>query len=344
MECGAAKSKHHARTHALRALLAWALLAALPAPSMAEKPLRGTFLQLTSAHGEWTTQNWRSLFDTLAKLELEEIIVQWVAFDHAVFYRSATFDSVPNPPLETLLQLADEYSMRVRLGLSADSQFWLKVDRSAQLIETYFRRRIAANEVLIRELTPVVARHRSFAGWYLSDELDDVSWQDPAKRKVLVAYLRELCANLRRRTPQQSIALSLFSNGAMAPGSLADFAADLMEQAHIDTLLFQDGIGAGKLSLDELSIYLEALRSATKSRPFSLELVIELFQQTESSRDSEEAFRAAPAPIERIQRQLAVAAQHGLATIAFSVPDYLNPQNSPEQQALFEAYLRTIKP
>lgn len=329
-----------------RWIVAAACCAALSfASAQADDPakLRGTFIQLTAEHGLWPREKWRTLFDDFRQLGLEHIVVQWVAYDDLVFFDSSAYSTVTHPPLETILQLADESDMRVLVGLAHDSQFWQKIDRRPNLVEVYFGRRIAAARALLAELAPRVQQHAAFEGWYIADEIDDVNWQTDERRQILVAYLRNLTDHLHRITPQRPVALSGFSNAKMSPASFAGLWDDLLGAAAIDMLLFQDGIGAQKLTLSELRIYLNALQPVIRSKQRQLRVVVELFQQ-DTAPINDVPFRAFPAPLERIRHQLALAAEYTAYPIAFSVPDYMNPQDGTDQETLFRAYLNDITP
>ncbi|PYN51170.1 MAG: hypothetical protein DME00_02765, partial [Candidatus Rokuibacteriota bacterium] len=97
------------------------------AASLAQAPpprLHGTFIQLSQAHGSWSEDSWRRLFGYLAQLRTGEIVVQWTAYDDMAFYPSTRLSPVAEPPLETILTLADELDMTVRVGLAHDSAFW----------------------------------------------------------------------------------------------------------------------------------------------------------------------------------------------------------------------------
>jgi hypothetical protein len=115
----------------------------------------------------------------------------------------------------------------------------------------------------------------------------------------------------------------------------------MLENAAIDMLMFQDGIGAAKLELETVPLFLQAMRRATDGGKHRLAVIVELFEQTRSPEGDSGAFRAVPASLARIQRQIALAGQYGSADIiAFSVPDYMNASGGEQARALFEAYQR----
>lgn len=299
--------------------------------------LAGTFIQLTAEHGTWQRIQWYELFLEFERLGLRHIVIQWTAYDDLAFFPSSSFRNVPNPPLEMLLQLADEFGFRVRVGLSHDSQYWREINHSPSVVQVYLGRRILAMREILPELLAVVRKHRSFAGFYVAEEIDDVSWQAPERQAVLFSYLRALRNELRRNYSPHSIAISGFSNAATSPRALANFWDSLFRTTGISVLLFQDGIGAGKLELPELRIYLEALRGMFDDSRRELWIVVELFQ-LEAGTNTATRFQAVPAHLQRIKRQLALAAEYTTTSIAFSVPDYMSPSRGTQQGGLFNAY------
>ena len=164
--------------------------------------------------------------------------------------------------------------------------------------------------------------------------MDDVNWQEAPAREVLFNFLRDLSAFLHTLTPKATVALSGFTNARLDPKTFGLFWKELLGAAAIDRVLFQDGIGAEKLKLDELPLYLEALAQTSKAQSRQLQVVVELFHQM-----STKPFRAQPASWERVLRQLEIAARYSSAgTMAFSVPEYMTPSGGTEADNLFKEY------
>lgn len=297
--------------------------------------LQGTFLQLTEAHGEWPPEKWAQLFDYFRQLKLSRLIVQWSVYDDLAFFPTKDFRQVNQPPMETILKLADGAHMELLLGLVYDPQFWEKINREPQLVEIYLRRLRLREQEAAKAILPLAQAHPSFRGWYLSEEVDDVNWQKDEARRIIVEHLSNLGLFLRKLTPDAHLALSGFANGRTDPQTLSDFWKELLAGTPIDLVLFQDGVGAEKLSLEDLPIYLTAMRQATVSQRRGFQVVVELFQQI-----SAHPFKARPSPWPRLERQLALASKYAdSGVMAFSVPEYLTPFGGPAAAKLFEDYL-----
>ncbi len=296
--------------------------------------LQGTFLQLTAAHGDWQPADWARLFDYFKELRLKQLVIQWTVYDDLAFFPTTAYRQTPRPPLSTIMQLADAAGLHVWVGLSHDPEFWDKIRRDPKLVEVYFKRVRLRDEAIARELAPQLQPHPSFRGWYITEEVDDVNWQEAPAQEVLFAFLRDLSAFLHTLTPKATVALSGFTNARLDPKTFGLFWKELLGAAAIDRVLFQDGIGAEKLELDELPLYLRAMAQTSTAQSRQLQVVVELFHQT-----STKPFRAQPASWDRVLRQLKIAARYSPDGImAFSVPEYMTPLGGPEADNLFNAY------
>jgi len=95
------------------------------------------------------------------------------------------------------------------------------------------------------------------------------------------------------------------------------------------------GIGTGKLDLNTLPLYLEAARRATEAEHCELGVIVEMFQQIDA--------QFAPAPLERIVRQLGIAShEYPKRVFGFSVPEYMSPLGGAEAERLFAEYVAAL--
>ena len=185
--------------------------------------LSGTFLQLTEAHGSWQPADWARLFDYFKELHLSQLVIQWTVYDDLAFFPASDLRQVPQPPLSTIMQLADAAGMKVWVGLAHDPGFWEKIRRDPKLVEIYLRRVRLRDEVIAGRLAPQLQSHPSFRGWYIPEEVDDVNWQEAPAQEVLFGFLRDLTAFLHKLTPGTTVAISGFANGRTDPKTFGRF-------------------------------------------------------------------------------------------------------------------------
>ncbi len=291
-------------------------LMANPPAGAACQGLKGTFLQLTEAQIARPTAEWRQLFDELRTIGINTLFLQWTVLDRKPLFRTAQHESA-NTPLASILDLAAQSGIRVWFGLALDSSYWEEIKQTPELLRPYFHRRLQDLAGFLDDLNATTAG-APFAGWYIPDEIDDRTWLDPSKRAVLKRYLAETVALLKARRPGSKVAISGFSNSFAGPDLLASFWADVISASGIELLLFQDGVGEGKVALENIGLYYGALDRAVRSVGAQLGAVVELFSLMPDG-------RRLPAVAGRIREQIAAANRlTSFPTIAFSIPDYMS--------------------
>lgn len=307
-------------------------------PSYPRPVVSGTFMQLLEKHGDWSQARWEKLFDRFQSVGLRQIVVQWAVSDNLAFYPTQSFRQAPKPPLEKILQMAEARGIEVYIGLAHDPLYWEKIQQAPLYLEEDLSRLRLKSERVAREVAGLALKYRSFKGWYITEEIDDVTWRSSRKRTLLYRHIGQLSRFLKELVPGGAVMLSAFSSDQMAPDSYGEFLQKLLSEAPADILLFQDSIGTGKLSLDDLPLYLQAVRNATDAQQRKLQVVVELFQTV-----SESPFAAKPADMPRIGRQLKIAARYSSAGIgSFSMPDYLFPGDGDADAPLLQDYQRYL--
>ena len=292
-------------------------LRADPKAEAACQGLKGTFLQLTEAQLARPPAEWRQLFNEFRTIGINTLFLQWTVLDRKPLFRTARLETTDNTPLAAILDLATQFGIRVWFGLALDSSYWEEIKQSPELLRPYFHRRLQQLVGFLDDLNATTAG-APFAGWYIPDEIDDRTWLDPGKLTILKKYLAETVSLLKARKPGSKVAISGFSNSFADPDLLASFWADVIRVSGIDLLLFQDGVGEGKVALENIGLYYQALNTAVRGAGAQLGAVVELFSLTPDG-------RRLPAMVGRIREQIATANRlTSFPTVAFSIPDYMS--------------------
>lgn len=321
--------------------------------AVATPRLQGTFIQLQASHLAWQRADWERLFRYFEQLLLQRLVIQWSAFDGVHFDRppagpgpaAAGDHGGPQPGasvVDVILDLAAARGMSVLVGLDAQSGYWQALAGGPAAADTFLRQAEGRSLALAKAKLPVLRGSPAFAGWYLSEEFDDETWGEPSMLGVLLAHLKGMRTQLQALTPTVPMAISGFTNGRNGPAAVGAFWDAVLEGSDIDLLLMQDGIGTHKLTLQQLPDYLSAVAAVADLRHRTCWIVTELFDQVGGAPIDAGPFRARPAPLERILRQMEGAAPYGAALIGFSVPEYMSPLGDPDAGRLLTRYRQQV--
>lgn len=310
-------------------------LCMFPAKGFSLQGVSGTFFQTTKAVHGWTDDEWNTLFKTYKQLGIQEIIVQWTIYEDA--YAQTDTENI-EPSLETfkvLLSNAEANGIRVTVGGLFLSSYWERIKAEPDLIKVHLLRIRRGTVEAITQLAPVLAKSPSFAGWYISQEIDDRTWLNPTNREILCEFIAGLRHDLDSLIPEKPISISAFSNGWASPEKLGKFWCTVAEKTGLERVLFQDGVGAKKLMPSEVPLYLKGMQQEVASTACTIQPVVELFAQQEGT-----DFKAVSAPLKRIKQQLAVEVPYApQGVILFSVTEYMSPLGGEKANGLLQEVL-----
>jgi uncharacterized protein DUF4434 len=327
---------HRTGAICLRAACGLMLALASAMPGSADSPecarLPGTFIQLTNTQAAWSAAPWRTLFGEFQRLGIANLFAQWTVLHDTAFFPTSEFRFQRPRTLQTLADLAVNTGVRVWIGLHLDARYWDEINRGADRVESYFDGRQRELKRFIRDLDAAIDPSW-FAGWYITDEIDDQTWHDAAKRTALKRYLAATIALLKELRPGANVAVSGFTNASSEPASVAAFWSDIAMATKLDLLLFQDGVGEGKLELNDVPKYYAALAQALRGTNTRVGGVAEFSRLLPNG-------TRVPATPRRIREQLAMAARLlDFPPVAFSVPDYMSEVAGPQAGALLSHFV-----
>lgn len=301
----------------------------------------GTFIQFNEADGERPRRHWEELFRHLKRLGIDTVVVQWSSLRDTTFYPSQRLSTVRRPPLIPVLEQAQRHGMRVQIGLAHDRGFWSAIERTEKSV--FLRSHAQFSLTVAREIAPLVKHYRSFSGWYIGEEVDNLNWQDEISRAALVEYLNEMANGLTELTPGKPVTVSGFANGKGTSSALGALWSHILENVpNLNSVYFQDGVGVGHLTIEQLPEYLGVVAKAAQQNKRAFLPIVEVFQQTEGPPLTDGDFKAVPASMKRITSQYAIASKFSKASLAFGLPEYFTPIGGAEATRAFRAYLAQI--
>jgi hypothetical protein len=283
---------------------------AIPAWGRSRAPFERSFLQPWRSHLAWSASEWSRLLDWLDALRARTLVLQWTSWN-GIDYSSLAARLAP---------MLAERRMKLWLGLAFDEEFWrwpaFTDDEAAGRLAAWRERSLALAARLARGGSDSPARSRAFAGWYLPEEFDAARWRHSAS--AVAAHLSATRAALAR-IAKARVASSGF------PSASEELAASFWSRAlagrAADELWMQDGIGAGKITLESWPSWGRLVSSAVRRTRCRLSVVVETFEVLEGPE-----FRAQPAPAGRLRLQLAAA--EGISRgplVAFDIASYMAP-------------------
>lgn len=294
----------------------------------------GAFIQFNRANAAWPIDRWKTLFNEMRNIGLDTVIIQWTAEEPVLYFKD---DALPfkeqYDALERLLEAARGQNLSVFLGLQNDPAYWKEITGRDKVLRDYFLVRLARNERLQAALLKKFEKRADWIGYYIPDEIDDLSWRESARQDILKDYLRQTIQILRKADANRPIAISAFFRARTAPTVFTKTLRHLTGDIGLNYLLIQDGTGGGDPPLEVTPMYYRSLLGDGQWHEPGLWLVLEAFRQTSGKADQ---FSAEPAPPERFARQIQAAAGFE-RRIIFSFPEYISPGRGPAARALYES-------
>jgi hypothetical protein len=303
------------------------VLLVLSQPETAAAPrLGGGFIQLQGWMLKMPPDEWSRELDAMHAAGLDTIIIQYLQYGRQSFIPT---EEKATDPTREILRFADAHGMRVFLGTKADDGWW---NWDADFLE----RSLADRKRLIRAIHSRYAAHRSFAGWYLPEEVSGSL--SPARVRLLRGYFRSQsddCKALRN----QPVAFAPYFSHLTSLDSMRTIYAELLDGAGIDVVMLQDGVGARgwDRDLEERIIpFFRMFREVCNRRGVALWSDLECFQR----RRPEPHSGFVPTTPARLIRQLRAVAPHVDRIVTFDFFHYMSPHRGDPQRTLYEAYRR----
>lgn len=294
------------------------------------RPMDGAFLQLHDLH-KIPIQEWGRELDAMRTVKMSVAVLNWTEADGRKLF------SDPDP-LPAMLDEAGKHGMKVVLGLRWDKEWW-KQSGDAK----YLAAEAGRNVALAEELQRRYADRPAFFGYYLPHELWDGPYSD-AQVAALHRFLMTVGRGCHRTAPGKPVLIApFFSRRPIPPADFERLWLRLLEDAPVDIVALQDGVGAQGIDEDfeaRIVPYFAALQRACRKRNVKAWCDLESFRLTNGNPDRP-AFE--PAAIARVRRQMAAVQPYVVGTITFDFYHYMSPYRGEKQKALYEGYRALIE-
>jgi hypothetical protein len=304
--------------------LSLALLVTSAVETTTPPRLQGGFIQLQGWMMAMSADDWTQELDAMRAVGLETIVVQYLQYNERSFMPS---DRDAVDPTQQILTFADEHGMRVFLGTLADDGWW-------RWDEGYLKTSLARRKQLIRTIHARYGHHRSFAGWYFTEEVSGNL--SSARVLQLRDYFRaqsDDCKSMRN----QPVAFAPFFSDLTPLESMRRIYDTLLDGSGIDVLMLQDGVGARGWDRDleaRTVPFFRMFHEVCERRKVALWADVESFQRKDPARES----GFVPTSPARMIRQLKAVAPHVEKLVTFDFFHYMSPRRGDAQRKLYEGY------
>lgn len=307
---------------------------------------------------------WKKELEAMKRARIDTIIIQRLEAGGESFIPDCN-DREAVDPTEVILDYADNNEMQVFVGLWSSAWPDAKVESADADLLTITR---GENIRVANAAWGRYGKHRSFAGWYIPQEIWNINWQKEQNERIRSFYraVSDHCKGISNGKP---VAISPFFSpfgNANEEAVTAVYTTFLLgdekvQGAGIDIVMVQDGVGARCRNtqsdiFDNVQPYfrafLNAAREASKVKKVALWGNLESFKTVQGGclDNFQRPFKGAPADFSRLQVQLEAASfDHDEnqpffeKLVTFDFFHYMSPAHPgdtlAERQRLYSAYI-----
>jgi hypothetical protein len=229
-------------------------------------PLRltGTFFQPFLGAG-WTANQWDIEYKCMKDVGMRQMILQWSADSQ---HKTAAYPtSLPgfrhdanNDVVECILKIGEQYGFETYIGLQLNHEWFGKYTRDPEWLDE--EADIAC--ALVDDLWSKYGGYRSFSGWYLSFEPDNVNQPTVSDWDRSAAFYRKVGGRIKTHTPDKPIMIAPFfvHGSGQTPVEWGMMWEYILSNSPIDILNLQDGVGAAHSLPEDLPAWFSATKNS----------------------------------------------------------------------------------
>lgn len=306
--------------------------------------IKGTFLDEIShdiPHQNWGEKEWDKDFEYMRTAGIDTVILircgyrRWQTFPSKVLSSREGCYTPPVDLVDMFLRLSDKWQMNFYFGLYDSGKYWDAGDYQAEA---------ELNKLVIDEVWSTYGHHKSFAGWYISQECS----RKTGKIIDLYASLGRHCKAVSGGLPTM---ISPYIDGAK---NISQYTAQTLKQeavtlsSHekewdeifagisgaVDIVAFQDG----HVQYDELVDFLKVNKRLADKHG------LECWTNSETF-DRDMPIKFLPIKWEKLRLKMGLAAEAGIENaITFEFSHFMSPQSAYLQAShLYDRYIEYLE-
>ncbi|MBS0451535.1 MAG: DUF4434 domain-containing protein [Proteobacteria bacterium] len=260
-------------------LLPW-FAAAAPAgaqPQCAVPSQRGIIWQPWARHGELDKAGWRALGRELVAQNYTHVLLQWSSYGNYEFWPRQQQAGW----LASGLEAWRGSGLKLVVGLHMAEDYYSALQQSDASLRAHLlatgQRSLAQARQIVQHPPPLEVQ-----GWYLPQEIDDLNWRTPARRRMLRTFLAAMTDGIVSMAPgmdEAPVYASAFFSGASTPQEFAGLLLTMYRATGVIWLV-QDGLGTGRMSEELTAAYLREI--ARTLPPAAWRGLLETFDQVQA--------------------------------------------------------------
>jgi hypothetical protein len=302
-----------------------------------KKMLDGSFFQPYLVVN-WKDADFSAEYQIMKEVEMSHIIWQWTIDSKSKqayyptnitgFSRASSNDLVGSS-----LQEAKKANIKVWLGLNWNSDWFGHYANN----EKWLTNEVSLSKIVVHELWQQYGEDYAdtIAGFYIPLEIDNVNFRKGKNQKRLAMACKEITETIHVTTAKPVMIAPFFNeNRGQSAVQYADMWGKILEEAPIDVIALQDGIGCDHASVSTIAKWLETLNIKIKAvRPAT-----ELWSDLETFTPE-----LTSAPIGRIISQINAERKYVTNFTSFSFTHYDSPNNGQaERFGQYREYVRSV--
>jgi len=289
----------------------------------------GAFIQLNNGFTSLGQQWWDAELGAMNDIGMDTLVIQNVGVGSNYYYPSSVpgVNGTVTDTIEHALLAADALGMGVFLGLQANSGGF------------NLNQNLTQGAATLTELNSRYGSHASLAGWYIPQEISDVTvLNDSPLRDDLVSYMGQISQQAHTNTTLPVMISPFFGQNPNAQTYANWWDTTGLAGTGIDILALQDGVGTHRTTIAESLPVFQAFQPVLQNHNVAFWANNESFNQTHGFPIDGQPFAAEPTDINTFTAQIQSTAAHVDKAITFEFSTYMSPQADGAANALYQDY------
>lgn len=287
-----------------------------------------TFIQMSGADFTRNVASWDAELAIIQSVGGDAVILQYSG-DSSGHYDQRTPGFYP---VSDLLRAAQARSMKVWIGLYYDAT-WPSDTSAADRLPPPLN-----NQVGREWLRALASVHKSFAGFYIPQEIEELTWLRSDREPRLKSFLIRASLELHRLVPTAPIMIAPYFGMTKTVPEYVAFLGRILSTRPVDVVAIQDGKGARSTPDATLDQMYSLAVAQLDQLGIGVWADTELFLQIHGPPRDQQPFQAVPADITTLRSAIALELQHLERLTSFTVLNYMHPTRSAATKTLYDAY------